>query len=109
MTKEKFIQIISELEAAENLQNKIASAVRQYNNLIHSDYPEPYGMVISHEFLVIELLEEIMGDEHHDIEFFCMELEFGKKYNPGDIVDEDGTELDFSTAEKLWEYLESHK
>ena len=105
MTKERFVKIIDELEAGENLQNKIASAVRQFNNLVRSDYPEQYGMVISHEFLVIELLEEIMGDAHHDIEFFCTELEFGKKYNPGDVVDEDGTELDFSSAEKLWEYL----
>lgn len=109
MTKEKFIEAINELEAGERLQQKVATAVRQYNNLVHSDYPEPFGLVVSHDFLVIDLLTEIMEDKHGDIEHFCCELDYGKKYYPGCVTEPDGTELDFSTAEKLWEYLISIK
>ena len=109
MTKERFCEILGELQAGEDLQRKVAAAVRQYNNLIHSDYPEPYGLVISHEFRVIELLAEIMGDTVGDIENFCMELDFGRKYTPGCVTEVDGSELDFSSAEKVYDYLDARK
>lgn len=108
MTKECFCKIIRELEAGEALQRKVASAVRQYNNLIGSDYPEPYGLVISHEFLVIQLLEEIMQDVGETISCFCIELDYGKSYTPGCIT-EDGKDIDISTPEKLYDLLESEK
>ena len=108
MTKENFCSIIRELEAAESLQNKVATAVRQYNNLVHNDYPEPFGMVISHEFTVINLLEEIMGDKDGTISYFCIELDFGKTYHPG-CVQQDGEDVDISTAEKLYDVLEEDR
>jgi hypothetical protein len=37
MTKERFVEIMKELEAAEALQQKVATAVRQYNNIVRSD------------------------------------------------------------------------
>lgn len=106
MTKERFVEIMKELEAANALQQKVATAVRQYNNIVSRDYPEPYGLVVSHDFLVIGLLAEIMDDTAGDIEYFCCELEYGKKYVPGCVTERDGTIIDFSTAEKLYEYLE---
>ena len=105
MTKEKFISAIRELEEGEKLQDKIANAVRQYNNIMHTDWPEPFGMVIAHDFLAVDLLEELMGDDSETISYFCYDLEFGRKYYPGCITEEDGTEIDLSNAEKLWEYL----
>ena len=109
MTKEKFVAALNELEAAESLQRKVATAVRQFNNVVHNDYPEQYGLVISHNFLVIDLLAEIMGDSFGDIEYFCQELEFGKKYSPGVVTEADGTEIDISTAEKLYDYLNKER
>ena len=105
MTKEKFCQILRELEEGERLQCKVASAVRQFNSIVGSDFPEPYGMVIAHDFLVIDLLMEIMCDEDRDIEYFCCELDYGKKFTMGDVVEEDGTQIDFSSADKLYDYL----
>ncbi len=109
MTKEKFIGIITQLKAAEELQHKVAVAVRQYNNLIHCDYPDPYGLVVSHGFLVTDLLSEIMNDDDRYIELFCYELDFGRKYYSGCITEDDGTEIDISDAEKLWDYLNKNK
>ena len=105
MTKEKFVKILAELEAGEDLQRKVANAVRQYNSLIKCDYPEPFGLVISHSFAVIDLLAEIMSDDAGDIEYFCYDLEFGRKYTQGCITEPDGTEIDFSSSEKLYDYL----
>lgn len=99
------MEILAELEAGEALQQKVANAIRQYNNLIHSDYPEPYGLIVSHDFLVMELLSEIMHDKAGDIEYFCCDLEYGKKYTPGCVTERDGTEIDFSSSEKLYDYL----
>lgn len=40
-----------------------------------------------------------------DIEYFCYELNFGRDYNDGDIVDKDGNNIDLSTPEKLYDFL----
>jgi hypothetical protein len=105
ITKEKFCSAIRELKYSEDLQQSIAKAVNKYNNQIHSDYPERYGMVVSHEFLVAELLEIIMDDESEDISYFCFELNYGSNYKPGCVTDENGNDLDFSTPESLYDYL----
>lgn len=105
MTKERFCEIIRELEEGNRLQWKVASAVRQYNNIIHSDYPEPFGMVIAHDFAVIECLEEIMDDQHESIDWFCCELNFGKRFNSGDLHDYEGNEIELRTPEDLYDLL----
>lgn len=109
MNKANFCRIINELREGERLQDKVASAVRQYNNIVHSDYPEPFGMVISHSILVVELLAEIMDDKMGDIEFFCYELDFGRKYEPGMITDEEGNGIDLSSPERLYDTLIDQK
>ena len=49
--------------------------------------------------------EEFFGD----IYFFCNDLDFGRKWKPGSVTgtDKNGNviDIDFSTAEKLWDYL----
>lgn len=105
MTKERFCEIIRELEAGAALQRKVATAIRQYNNLVHSDYPEPYGMIISHDYTVECLLAEIMEDINGDIDYFCNELDYGKKFNIGDLVDDHLGTPDISTPEKLYDFL----
>lgn len=105
MTKEKFCEIINQLNEGERLQQKVASAVRQYNSIIQSDYPEPFGMVIAHDSLVIDLLSEIMDDKYNDIEYYCYDLEYGRLYNPGDVTDEEGNEVELRTPENLYDFL----
>lgn len=105
MNKANFCRIIEQLREGERLQNKVAAAVRQYNNIVYTDYPEPFGMVVTHDHLVVELLAEIMDDKMGDIEFFCYELDYGKKYELGCVIDEDGMEVDLSTPERLYDFL----
>ena len=39
------------------------------------------------------------------IDYFCWELDFGKKWYPGCITEMDGTEIKLSTPEELWEAI----
>ena len=105
MDKKKFCKIITELQAGNALQCKVAAAIRQFNNIVSSDFPEPYGMVISHEHLCQELFSEIMDDQYDDIGYFCNELDYGKLYEKGMVCDANGCDVDLSTSEKLYDFL----
>ena len=58
---------------------------------------------------VIELFNEIYPHSVGDIEYFCWELNFGERFTPGCVIDEDGRECNFSSIETLWLYLESRE
>ena len=58
---------------------------------------------------VIALFNEIYPHSVGDIEYFCWELNFGERFTPGCVIDEDGRECNFSSIETLWLYLESRE
>ena len=45
-------------------------------------------MQISHESTVVFLLRKLLNDAFEDIEYFIYELDYGRKYEPGMITDE---------------------
>ena len=49
-----------------------------------------------------------MEDQGEDISYFIYELDYGRDYEEGCITDQDGNNIDFSTAEKLYDYLNSN-
>ena len=58
---------------------------------------------------LIQTLNTMFGLEENeyygtDIDYFIYELNFGKDYEPGCVTDDD-VEIDFSTAETLYDYL----
>ena len=108
MTKAKFCKTLKKVEDIWNLENNIDDLLTDYGRKYDEDI-QILGISTSLMSDVIVLLAEIMQDEGQDIDFFCYELNFGKDWEPGTIVDKDGTDVDFSTAEKLYDYLETHK
>lgn len=63
---------------------------------------------------LIEFLSEAMGVKDwstngvnygNDIEYFIYDLEFGTKWTPDSILDENGNPIDISTTEKLYDYI----
>lgn len=58
---------------------------------------------------VMRLFDEIYPHSVGDVECFCWELNFGKNFTQGSVVDEDGRECDFSNIEALWTYLEDRE
>lgn len=108
MTKEKFCQILKKIKATVDLEENIYNIVWDYNN----EYKEDINMGGIFYPMISEtlyLLKEIMQDEGDDISYFCWELGFGTNWKPGMIVDKNGRDIDFSTAEKLYDYLDSER
>ena len=52
-----------------------------------------------------KILKESMKDEYDWIGYFMYELDFGKKYRKGMVKESDGSIIDLSNAERLYEFL----
>jgi hypothetical protein len=63
------------------------------------------ALQISHESTVVFLLRKLLKDAVENIDYYIYELDYGRKYEPGMITDENGHDIDFSSAEKLYDYL----
>ena len=63
------------------------------------------ALQISHESTVVFLLRKLLKDAVENIDYFIYELDYGRKYEPGMITDKNGADNDFSTAEKLYDYM----
>jgi hypothetical protein len=97
------LQYKSDLAFAENMGKCFPSAFEA--NLI------PNNDLLSQQ--LIEILEHAMFEhEFHDpenpqpswIEYYCHELEFGEKFYPGCVKDQEDV-IDISTPEKLYDFL----
>src|SRR5574344_2124152 len=107
LSKEDFVRYIDRLREATDLCDKIDSLMRESKDNIENDFMNGASLQINHEHIVIELLCKLMHDDeiYSDISYFIYELDYGRKYKTGTITDKDGTDIDFSTAEKLYDYL----
>ena len=104
MDKKKFCKILKKLENATRLEENISSLCINYSHDNKTDV-NLFGLGLGIENDVIDLLAEIMKDEGEDISYFCYELNFGKKWESGTITDRNGNDIDFSSAEKLYDFL----
>lgn len=106
MTKEKFCRVIKKLETVNQFETDLYRLCGKFNEDSGGDL-DFQGLGLSLESTVVMLLEEIMKDISEDISYFCWELDFGHKWKPGMVTDKNGDDIDFSTAEKLYDYLQS--
>lgn len=103
MTKEKFVGIINEIKNIHEYEDSLCELNHRFNLDIEYQLP-------TLEDTVVTLLEEIMHcttDDiaGSDISYFIYDLNFGEEWEPGMIIDKDGNDVDYSTAEKLYDYL----
>ena len=103
MTKEKFCEIIDEIKKLHEYESELYAVNRKYNYDADISFPTLEGTVVS-------LLEEIFHcppDDYvgSDISYFIYDLDFGKNWEPGMIIDKFGNDIDHSTAEKLYDWL----
>lgn len=104
LTKDEFVDIIKRLQESSELVDKINELFRESRENVECDLCNGAGLQISHEGIVVQLLEKIMRDRGKDISYFIYELDYGKEYKPGCVEDESEI-IDISTAEKLYEFL----
>lgn len=108
ISKQKFVNILEQLKTASDLQDQIYELYRKSRDCIESDFMNVGALQINHEGIVVDLLELLTDDDgdYPDISYFIYELDYGRGYKPGSVTEEDGTEIDFSSAKKLYDYLE---
>lgn len=100
MTKEYFCLFIQNIEMLHNDQRRIEDAL----DLILDGRPI-CNIGGDLETFIVKYLEKEMEDKFDWISDFIYELEFGKNYKPEMITEKDGSNIDLSTAEKLYDVL----
>ena len=103
ISKDKFVEIINRLRSYNNLQDKINDLFKENIDNREMDFMNAGSICVAHESVVVYLLEKIFDTDM--ISYFIYELDYGKKYKAGCVLDENMNEIDLSTAEKMYDYL----
>ena len=102
LTKEEFCKVIDQLQKAWDAESQIDKIARDLgSDFLSVDLTYLGGPLTT-------VLDKMFNSETEDVYYFCYELNFGREYKPGSVKDPDGTDVDFSTAEKLYDYLIKH-
>ena len=104
LSKKDFVDIINRLQAATDLVDKVEELFRKSRDNLENDFCNGAGLQISHEGIVVKLLEKLMGDRCGNISYFIYELDYGKEYKEGCISDNNSF-IDISSVEKLYDFL----
>ena len=104
ITKKQFVEIINRLKSVNDFVEETNDKARKLKDAIESDFYNTMSLSISHESIVVTLLENMFscGDI---ISWWIYDLEYGTKYKDGCITEQDGSIIDVSTVEKLYDYL----
>ena len=103
ISKEKFVEIINRLKSYNELQNKINDLFKENIDNKEMDLMNAGSICVGHESVVVYLLENMFDTDM--ISHWIYELDYGEKYRAGYVLDENGNEIDLSTAEKLYDFL----
>lgn len=108
ITKKEFVDIINRLKETDDFVNMVNNKARELRDAIESDFFNACGLSISHESIVVRLLEDIFND-YDTISWWLYELDYGREYKKGCLKDENGKNINVSTPEKLYDYLVANK
>ena len=107
LTKDEFINYMNEYKKIYDSSEKLNEALRTYDNCTDFSGFSNFRALS----LIEDLLVRLMNDEVNDsdgysmISYFIYELEFGSKYREGMITEADGTPINLSSVESLYDYL----
>lgn len=103
ISKEEFISIIDKLKEVDDFVKETNKRARKLEDAIISDFFNASSLSISHENIVVKLLENMFNDKEL-LSWWVYELDYGRKYKKGYLID-NGINIDISTAGKLYDYL----
>lgn len=107
LTKEEFVEYIGEILETSKKDNEFSEAIEKIcggDCWVIGAYSKEISIMIS-------LLAKVMGlpadntPDENIIQYFVYDLDFGKEYTEGCFTEIDGTSIDISTAEKLYDYI----
>lgn len=105
LSEQEFVDIINRLREASDLQEQVDRLFRNSRENIENDFCNAAALQISHESSVVFLLKRIMHDQYEYIDYFIYELDYGRKYEPGMITDENGQDIDIRTPNLLYDFI----
>lgn len=107
ITKEDFVYYIDTLKQIRNASDRLNDALASY------DETADFGGFTNFRVLILveDLLNNLFKLERDEygyttISYFIEELNFGEDWGPECFQEADGTPIDISTSEKLYDYLE---
>ena len=103
ITKQEFVDIIEKLKQVNDFVDETNKKARELNDAIISDFYNTSSLSISHETIVVKLLENMFNDKG-TISWWLYECNYGRDFSLGDL-EVNGVEIDLSTLEKLYDYL----
>lgn len=100
ITKENFKKIMEDVKLAHNYQEKL-------NNFFSKNNVDGYIFQPDCTCAVLQLLHLIFKekDANEWISYFCFELDFGKKYKEGKVLDKNGKKIPLATIDDLYDLL----
>ena len=106
LTKNQFIEYLDRIKTTYKKEDDLSQAIEKACD----DNCRVIGLYSSECATMIELLSLAMGLEvglrdGNILEYFVYDLNFGKEYSEGCYTEMDGTPIDISTTEKLYEYI----
>lgn len=104
ISKKEFVEIIAKLKEVHDFVDETNEKAKKLHDSIISDFYNTISLSISHENIVVQLLEKMFNDKDI-LSWWLYELNNGRKYEKGCIQDSNGKDIDVSTAEKLYDYL----
>lgn len=102
--KLEFISIINKLIEVNDFVDETNNKARQLNDAIVSDFFNASSLSISHETVVVKLLENMFEDKDNTISWWIYEKDYGRNYKIGDMSVND-LGIDLTTPEKLYDHL----
>ena len=108
LTKEQFVEYVGCIKKTCDKDDMLSEAIEKACNddcrVIGLDGAECSAMV---DLLSLAMGLEVGTCDGNEIEYFIYDLNFGKDYKEGCLTDMNGTPIDISTAEKLYDYIVS--
>lgn len=107
ITKQEFVDIIEKLKQVNDFVYETNKKARELNDAIISDFFNASSLSISHETIVVRLLENMFNDKDI-LSWWLYDLDYGRKFKFGYLQEEKNgkmVSIDLSTAEKLYDYL----
>lgn len=100
VSKKIFIEIIEEVQKSYDYQERL-------NNFFDKNGVDGYIYQPDCICATIKLLHYIFGEKDIDewISYFCFELDFGRKYKDGLVLDKDGKNISLATIDDLYNLL----
>ncbi len=104
INKDFFVKVINNIEEVSRYHERL-------NEFYKTNGVDGYIYQPDCTVTIIELLHNILEDLDKDewIDYFCFDLDFGKKWEIGMIKDNNGNDVKLESAEDLWEFLYSNK